>query len=81
MTSDSEIEAEHREVMQDIARIINQAINEKAPDKYGFFLAVYQHGTEGRFNYISNSDRRDIVVLLKEMLARFQGQPEVEGRA
>jgi len=34
-----------------------------------------------RTNYISNADRRDIVVALKEIVARFEGQPELKGRA
>jgi hypothetical protein len=34
-----------------------------------------------RCNYISNASREDVVVLLKEQLARFEGQPEIEGRA
>jgi hypothetical protein len=36
---------------------------------------------DGRANYISNAKREDIVVLLKEQLARFQGQPEMKGTA
>jgi hypothetical protein len=36
----------------------------------------------GRCNYISNgADRRDIVTLMKEMIGRFEGQPEMKGRA
>ena len=32
-------------------------------------------------NFISNgADRRDLVVLFKEMIARFEGQPEVQGK-
>ena len=38
-------------------------------------------GFEGRANYISNASRKDIIVLLKEQLARFQGQPDIKGRA
>ena len=36
----------------------------------------------GRCNFISNgADRKDIVVLFKEMIKRFEGQPEMTGRA
>jgi len=36
----------------------------------------------GRTNFMSNgADRRDVVTLMKEMIARFEGQPEIEGRA
>lgn len=38
--------------------------------------------TDGRCNYISNgADRNDVVVLMKEMIARFEGQPKMSGRA
>lgn len=37
---------------------------------------------DGRCNYMSNgADRGDIVTLMREMIARFEGQPEVKGRA
>lgn len=54
--------------------------------KTGFVLMVYPFNdemrTDGRCNYISNgADRKDVVVLMKEMIARFEGQPEMEGRA
>ena len=50
--------------------------------KVGFFLGVFNFdgGAEGgRFNYISNADRADIIVLLKEMTAKFEGQPDITG--
>ena len=37
---------------------------------------------DGRCNYISNgADRNDVVTLMKEMIQRFEGQPEISGRA
>jgi hypothetical protein len=46
-------------------------------------LLVFEFGDDpGRCNFISNgADRRDIVTLFKEMIARFEGQLEVSGRA
>jgi hypothetical protein len=47
-------------------------------------LLVFPFGdAEGnRCNFISNgADRKDIVVLFKEMIARFEGQPEMKGHA
>jgi hypothetical protein len=36
-------------------------------------------GGEGRCNFISNgADRKDIVTLFKEMITRFEGQPEMK---
>ena len=49
----------------------------------GFVLMVFRYGdTSGRCNYISNgASRDDIVTLMKEMIARFEGQPEQSGSA
>ena len=49
----------------------------------GFVLLVFPFGDrEGRCNFLSNgADRRDIVALMKEMVARFEGQPEMKGHA
>jgi hypothetical protein len=52
--------------------------------KVGFVLLVFELGdeAEGHCNYISNgADRRDVVRLMKEQIARFEGQPEVTGTA
>lgn len=51
--------------------------------KVGIVMLVFPfEGHEGRCNFISNgADRRDLVVLFKEMIARFEGQPHVEGKA
>lgn len=82
MTKDSEVEAQYREQLKDIARIIDGAFNPPdKPKQHAFFLAVFPFGDEGRFNYMSNARREDIVVLLKEMVARFEGMPEARGRA
>jgi hypothetical protein len=46
--------------------------------KTGFILLVYPFGAkDGRCNFISNgADLNDVVALLKEQLAYFQGQAE-----
>lgn len=85
---DEEISFEYREQMQALASGIDEYFNGdlKGPDrKVGFVLLVFpfgERGEEGRCNYISNGgDRADIVSLLKEMIARFEGQPELSGKA
>ena len=51
--------------------------------KLGFVLMIYPFDDHsGRCNYVSNgADRRDVVTLMKEMVARFSGQPEQKGLA
>jgi hypothetical protein len=83
---DAPIEPQYIEKMNALARAIDVLFNgnlKGADRKVGFVLMVYNFGDEpGRCNYISNgADRKDVVVLMKEMIARFEGQPEMKGRA
>jgi hypothetical protein len=83
---DAPIEPAYRQMMNDVARGLDEFFNgdTKAPDKkVGFVLLLFEYGeTEGRCNFISNgADRKDIVVLFKEMIARFEGQPDLRGCA
>lgn len=86
MTKDNEIEAKYIDLMNSLARFLDGAFNGEAKGKdreTGFVLLVFPfNSTDGRSNYISNgADRKDIVVLMKEMIARFEGQPEMKGNA
>lgn len=83
---DKPIEAAYREQMNAVAQALDQVFNGPARGKdrkTGFILMVFPYGDhDGRCNYISNgADRRDVVTLLKEQLARFEGQPGGEGHA
>ena len=84
---DAPIEPAYIEKMNALAHAINELFNGDAKGparKTGFVLMVFPFGDtfDGRCNYISNgADRKDIVTLMKEMIARFEGQPEMKGRA
>lgn len=84
---DAPIEPEYLEKMNKLARAIDVWFNgdKRGNDREtGFILLIYKFGDveEGRCNFISNgTDRRDVVTLFKEMVARFEGQPEMKGRA
>lgn len=85
---DGPIEEKYREQMKELARAIDAYLNPTLPGvpsgnkQAGFVLLVFPfEGHEGRCNYMSNAMREDIVVLLKEQLRRFEGQPEVSGTA
>ena len=83
---DGPIEPTHREVMNEIARVLDTVFNGGTlvkDRKTGFILLVFPFGGEkGRCNYISNgADRRDVIVMLKEQIARFEGQAEASGTA
>lgn len=83
---DAPIEAAYHEKMVRVAQALDELFNgDKTGDdrEIGFLLLVYPFGDrEGRCNYISNgADRRDVVTLFREMIARFKGQPDVSGSA
>jgi hypothetical protein len=91
---DAPIEEKYRELMNSVARMLDQIFNpdtfsphERGIDpslrKTGFVLLVFPFGDhEGRCNYISNgADRHDVVIMMKEQIKRFEGQPDVEGHA
>jgi hypothetical protein len=83
---DGPIQEEYKEKMIAMARVLDNILNDgmKGPARQaGFVLMVFPFGnTDGRCNYISNgADRRDIVILMKEMIARFEGQPEMKGHS
>jgi hypothetical protein len=83
---DAPIEPDYREKMVATAQALDKYFNgqAKGPNrKVGFVLLVFPFGEgEGRCNYISNgADRRDIVTLMKEQIKRFEGQPEMKGKA
>jgi hypothetical protein len=83
---DAPIEERHHAQMTQVAAALDDIFNgdKHGPDRQvGFVLMVFPFGDDsGRCNYVSNgADRRDIVTLMKEMIARFEGQPELKGSA
>lgn len=83
---DAPIEEEYRIMMNSVAVALDQMFNGKTKGKdrkTGIVLLVFPFGDVlGRCNFISNgADRKDIVTLFKEMITRFEGQPEISGHA
>jgi hypothetical protein len=82
---DAPIEPEYVEKMNALAHVLDEFFNGtlKGHDrKVGFCVMVFNFGDgPGRANYISNANRDDVVTLLKEQIKRFEGQPEMKGRA
>lgn len=88
---DGPIDQEYRDKMNELAVLLDDYFNgpslqglPRRKRQTGFVLLVFPFNEvngEGRCNYISNAERRDIVVMLKEQIKRFEGQPELKGRA
>jgi hypothetical protein len=69
------IEPEFIEKMNVLAQALNQYLN-PIGKKVGFVLLTFNFDEGGRCNYISNADREDIKVLLREQLSYFEGMPD-----
>lgn len=83
---DAPVEAQYRDHLVAIASVLDEMFNGpvKGPARQtGFVLLVFPfHKHGGRCNYISNgADRKDIVSLLREQAARFEGSPDQTGSA
>lgn len=84
---DAPIEERFFTQMQAIAGVLDEQLNPQLligdPIRtHGFVLLVFPFGsTKGRCNYISNADRKDVITMLKEQLAYFEGMPQSKGRA
>lgn len=81
---DKPIQPEFIDRMNLCMKAVDEAFNgDVKPKPVGVVMLVFPFGaTDGRCNFISNgADRKDLVVLFKEMIRRFEGQPELSGRA
>jgi hypothetical protein len=82
---DEQIVAKHRDVMNLLANALDSIFNGDATgaeQRTCFVLLVAPFGAgDGRVNYISNGVRADVVTMMKETIARFEGQPEIKGSA
>ena len=81
---DAPVDADYHGKMTFLARQIDHLFNGdlRGEDrKTGFVLMVFPFGDGGRANYMSNANREDVVVTMKEQIARFEGQPEQTGKA
>jgi hypothetical protein len=87
MTYNPEAPPEFVEKMREIAKALDETFNGDArgdEKKIGFALMLFPYNsTDGKCNFISNgANRQDLVVLMKEMILRFESHPfQLGGRA
>ena len=73
--------------MNELAHVIDEWLNgQKLPGvkpSLGFILLVAEFDCikDGRVNYISNDERKDMIAMLKEYLARAEGRPVPDVKA
>lgn len=76
MEQEQPIEEKYREQMRELGRLINDYFNPTGERVTGFALFVFPfgQGADHRSNYISNSNREDMIATLKEFIARVEGR-------
>lgn len=70
MSTHGPIQKEAHGVMNALARLLSDALK-----PFGFALLVFPFGDnpKGRMNYISNAQRADMIIAMKEFIARSEG--------
>jgi hypothetical protein len=73
------IAEDQRRRMNDLAKALDEIFNKDVrPKKIGFVLLTYNFGENiqgtGRVNYIGNGRREDVLIALKELIARWEGR-------
>jgi hypothetical protein len=84
MTDHGPIQPAYRQMMANLAVELDRILNGEAdPRTVGFCLFVFNLGAteNGRVNYISNCDRNEMIVAVKEWLARAEGRVQPPGNA
>lgn len=73
---DAPVEAHLRHAMFGVAKGIDELFNGNVmPARIGFALMVFPFNTtDGRCNYVSNAKPEDMLVVLKEQVARLEGR-------
>ena len=55
-------------------RTLATLVDEETPDGMGFAVFLFDFGPKGAMFYLSSADRRDVVSLLKEWIAREEAK-------
>jgi hypothetical protein len=72
--------------LENIAKALDELLNDelKGNDrKIGFVLLIFPFNSPDmtNVNYISNGNRKDLIIAMKEIIARFEGQSTHIGKA
>jgi hypothetical protein len=87
---DDKVEDKFAAQMRVIAEVVDEFVNKGAKGndrKVCFVLLITEFAelnsadAQGRVSYMSNGARSDVITMMKEAIARFEGQPEMKGRA
>lgn len=62
------------EAKQRALRTLATLVDEEVPDGMGFAVFLFDFGSNGALFYMSSAERRDVVSLLKEWIAREEAK-------
>jgi len=76
--SEEPIEKRYTEVMNGVAKALDELFNPSGNSSTGFVLLCYKHGNieEGRINYISNSQRGDVIEAMESFILQAKGEKD-----
>ncbi len=79
MSTEKPIEQEYEDNMRELARLIDFIFNAALQGEHrttGWALLVFPFGDgdNRRTNYISNAERKDMLLAMKEFIARAEGR-------
>jgi hypothetical protein len=83
MSTHGPIQSEYREKLNQLAAFLDDTLNgDEPPKRVGFVLLMFAFAEPdaARMNYISNADRADMLVALKELVANFEGRVMPDAR-
>lgn len=66
---------EMRELAQKVSSILHEQKGRKKGE-IGFAILTFDLNAKGMVNYISNGERKDMIVALKEFISRQENEPE-----
>jgi hypothetical protein len=78
MTTHGPVSDQYKKQMHAIAHTLDEFLNGTEGEKLtGFCVLMFPFGdgnpSRDRINYISNANRQDMLIALKELVARFEG--------
>jgi hypothetical protein len=77
------IQEEYRAMLQAVAQALDEFFNPDLDNKrvaFALLIAPFEGAQGGRVNYVANADRKDVMKILEELLARWKGMSGHQGR-
>lgn len=78
MGTEGPVQEEYEEMMRVLGGVIDHLLNgDRLPKQTGFAILMFDFNetpTSDRINYLSNARRAEMIIAMKELVARFEGR-------